>query len=186
MFDVFYPRLAVDSGSAKFAGRVYCVWRDGHGLDESYILFASSRDGGATWTSPVIVSEQPAGADAGPDYGADIPAIAVNKDGIVAVTWYDRRGLPKHTVNPDGVIPPALGYNARIRVSCDGGETWQSSVLLNEVPMRGDRLEARHWTGLAAAADGRFHAVWISDATGKRQVWTAAIRVGASATSSLE
>ena len=177
MFDVFYPRLAVDTGSAKFAGRVYCVWRDGHGIDESYVLFASSRDGGATWTSPVIVSEQPAGADSGPDYGADIPAIAVNKDGILAVTWYDRRGLPKHTVGPDGVIPPALGYNARIRVSCDGGETWPPSVLLNEVPMRGDRLEARHWTGLAAAVDGRFHAAWIGDTTGKRQVWTAAISI---------
>ena len=166
MFDVFYPRLAFDPGSTKFAGRVYCVWRDGHGIDESYILFASSHDGGADRTSPVIVSEQPAGGDPGPDYGADIPAIAVNKGGLLAVTWYDRRGLPKHTVGPDGVISPALGYDARFRVSCDGGETWQPSVVLNEVPMRGDRLEARHWTGLAAAADGRFHAAWISDATG--------------------
>jgi hypothetical protein len=177
VFDVFYPRLAVDPGSRAYAGRVYCVWRDGHGPDESYILFAGSRDGGATWSAPVVVSDQPAGTDAGPDFAADIPAITVNKLGIVAVTWYDRRGLSKHTVGPGGVIPPALGYNARLRVSCDGGETWQPSVQLNADPMKGDRLEARHWTGLAAAADGRFHAAWIGDATGKRQVWTAAVEV---------
>src|SRR5205085_404835 len=117
------------------------------------------------------------GPDADSDFGADIPALAVNKDGIVAVTWYDRRGLPKHAVGPDGVIPPAPGYNARIRVSCDGGATWQSNEHLNEVPMKGMQLEARYWTGLAAAADGRFHAAWIGDASGQRQVWTATIAV---------
>ncbi len=178
VFDVFYPRLAPDPGSPKLDGRLYCVWRDGHGSDESYILFARSRDGGTTWSAPVILSEQPAGPDPGPEYNADIPAIAVNKSGVVAVTWYDRRGLPRHVVGPGGIIPPAPGYNARLRVSCDGGATWQPSVQLNAVPMQADRLEARYWTGLAAAPDGRFHAAWISDATGKRQVWTAAIEVG--------
>lgn len=175
VFGVYYPRLAVDPGSPRFAGRAYCVWRDGHASDECYILFARSPDGGATWTTPVVVSEQPAGIDAGPDYAADIPSIAVNGNGIVAVMWYDRRGLPKHVVGPGGVIPPAPGYNARLRVSSDGGETWQPSVQLNEVPMKGNPEEARHWTGLAAAADGRFHAAWIGDSTGKRQVWTAAV-----------
>jgi hypothetical protein len=47
--------------------------------------------------------------------------------------------------------------------------------------MRGDVEEARHWTGLAAGADGRFHAAWIGDATGTRQVWTAAVEVGGAA-----
>src|SRR6185369_1420429 len=120
--------------STKFSGHLYCVWRDGHSSDESYILFASSSDAGATWSTPVILSEQPAGADAAAEYNADIPAIAVNKDGIVAVTWYDRRGLPRHVVGPGGVIPPAPGYNARIRVSCDAGQTWQPSVQLNAIP----------------------------------------------------
>ncbi len=177
MFDVFYPRLAADPSSPN-RGRIYCVWRDGHGADESYILFACSRDGGTTWSIPVIVSEQPAGVGAGPDYSADIPAIAVNKTGVIAVTWYDRRGFPKHVVGPGGVIPPAPGYDARLRVSCDGGQTWQPSVKLNAEAMKADRLEARHWMGLVAAADGRFHAAWIGDSTGRRQVWTTAIDVG--------
>ena len=178
VFDVFYPRLAADLGSPKFSGRVYCVWRDGHGLDESYILFATSYDDGATWSVPGILSEQPAGADAGPDYGTDIPAIAVNQQGVVAVSWYDRRGLPKHVVGLGGVIPSVPGYNARIRVSLDGGKTWTPSLQMNATPIKGNLEDARYWTGLAAAADGRFHAAWIGDATGKRQVWATAIEVG--------
>jgi len=50
-------------------------------------------------------------------------------------------------------------------------------VSLNDVPMKGKQGGARYWIGLAAGADGRFHAGWIGDATGKRQVWTAAITV---------
>jgi hypothetical protein len=179
VFGVFYPRLAVDPGSGTFGGRLYCVWRDGHASDETYVLLSRSRDGGASWSTPVIVSEQPAGVNAAPDYAADVPAVAVNRDGVVAVSWYDRRGLPGHVVGPGGVIPPAPGYNARLRVSLDGGETWQPSVQLNSVAMRGNVEDARYWTGLAAAADGRFHAAWIGDATGRRQVWTAAVEVGA-------
>jgi hypothetical protein len=179
VFGVFYPRLAVDPGSRAFAGRLYCVWRDGHASDETYILLSRSGDGGASWSAPVVVSEQPAGASAAADYAADVPAVAVNRDGVVAVSWYDRRGLPGHVVGPGGVIPPAPGYNARLRVSLDGGETWQPSVQLNAVAMKGNVEDARYWTGLAAAADGRFHAAWIGDTTGKRQVWTAAVEVGA-------
>jgi hypothetical protein len=178
VFDVFYPRLAVDPGPGAFSGRLYCVWRDGPSSDESYILFSRSLDSGATWTTPVIVSEQPAGPDAAADYQADIPAVAVNKDGVVAVSWYDRRAMVKHTIGPGGVIPPVGGYNARLRVSRDGGATWDPSVQLNEKPMTGEMLEARYWTGLAAAADGKFHAAWIGDSTGTRQVWTATVTAG--------
>jgi hypothetical protein len=177
VFNVFYPALAVDSGN-RFPGRLYCVWREGH--VRAYILFASSRDGGATWSTPVILSEQPAGTDEAADFDSDIPAIAVNKVGIVAVSWYDRRGLPKDVVGPNGVVTPGKGYNARLRISPDGGVTWSPSVQLNSVPMKGELLDARYWTGLVAAADGRFQAAWIGDATGKRQVWTASVHVAGS------
>jgi hypothetical protein len=83
-FSLFYPQLAVDPASARFAGSLYCVWRDGR--DEAYILFNRSSDGGATWSAPVVLSEQPLGMDAGPEYTADISAIAVNKEGVVAVS----------------------------------------------------------------------------------------------------
>ena len=95
-----------------FAGRLYCVWRDGHASDETYVLLSSSRNSGASWSAPVVVSEQLAGASTGPDYAADVPAVVVNKDGTVAVSWYDRAGLPGHVVGPGGVIRRRRGTTA--------------------------------------------------------------------------
>ncbi len=48
-------------------------------------------------TPPVPLSEQPGAKPGEKTYDAFIPAVAVNKAGVVAVFWYDRRGLA-----PDG------------------------------------------------------------------------------------
>ena len=103
--------------------------------------------------------------------------LAVNKDGVVAATRYGRSGLPEHVMGAGGVPPPVPGSDARVRISCDGGKMWQPSAKLNEAPIQANQLQARYWTDLAAAADGRFHTAWIGNATGKRQVWTAAIHI---------
>lgn len=171
-----YPLLAADPGSPEFAGRLYCAWADGPTSDERYVLFSKSADGGRTWSVPVCLSEQPLGTDRAADWQAEIPAVAVNRAGVVAVSWYDRRGLPKATRRLGGAITSA-GYNVRLRASADGGDTWLPSVQVNEAPGRGHLLEVRDWAGLAADAAGRFHPAWISDATGAQQVWTATVDV---------
>jgi hypothetical protein len=88
----FGPQMTTDSSSTAYRDRLYVVWEDGNGPDGQCILFAFSQDKGKTWVGPTILSEQPAEAKA--DYSAYMPTIAVNKDGAVAVTWCDRRGLP--------------------------------------------------------------------------------------------
>ena len=87
----------------------------------------------------------------------------------------DRRGLPM----APGSTPPfhAPGCNVRLRVSLDGGETWQPSVQVNETAIKSSVWELRDTAGLAADSAGTFHAVWIDDRTGTTQVWTAAVRV---------
>ena len=126
--------------------------------------------------------------DADPEavYATFIPSIAVNKGGVVAVSWYDRRGLPKPRMVPievtlDGRVVSTRkrvthGWNVRLRVSLDGGAAWLPSVQLNEQPSRRE-LQVGHTAGLAAAADGRFHATWIDDRTGTTQLWGAAVEV---------
>ena len=142
--------------------------------DQQCILFAFSQDKGKTWVGPTNLSEQPAEADA--DYSAYMPAIAVNKDGAVAVTWYDRRGLPNIESKIYGKRYP-VGCNVRFRVSLDGGETWHASVQVNEKPIQASVKELRDTMGLAADAAGAFHPVWIDDRTGTLQVLTVTIRV---------
>lgn len=181
-----FPQLAADPGSRRLAGRVYCVWADGNGADSARIFFCASPDGGATWGRPVVISEQPMDADPETVYATFTPSIAVNRDGVIAVSWYDRRGLPKPRMVPtelkmkDRVVSAfkrvTHGWNVRLRVSLDGGATWLPSVELNEQPSQG-RVAIGHTAGLAAAADGRFHATWIDDWTGTGQLWGAAVEV---------
>src|SRR5262249_49350722 len=106
--------------------------------------FAFSKDKGKSWSPSTILSEQPAKADEG--YSADMPSLAVNKDGIVAVTWYDRRRLPP------APLPRApfysQGCNVRIRLSLDGGETWEPSKQVNETMIKSSVWELRDMAGL--------------------------------------
>jgi hypothetical protein len=168
-----FPQLAADQTGGKYRNRVYAVWADRAAEDgESRILFSLSKDKGQSWTEPQLLSEQPAAAEQ--DYASYLPAVAVSKDGVVAVSWYDRRGLPR---GKRGEFPP--GWNVRLRVSPDGGETWQPSVQVNEKTGKAPYNQVRDTAGLAADADGGFHPVWIDDRTGKRQVWTATVKVEA-------
>ncbi len=180
----FLPQLAVDTSASEYRDRVYAVWEDGQ-IDANFptgqphrpgpgrILFAFSKDKGETWVGPMILSEQPDDGENG--YGTYMPAIAVNKEGHVAVTWYDRRGLPA----APGSRPPfyAPGCNVRIRISVDGGETWQPSVQVNEKAIDASVWDLRDTAGLAADTSGMFHPVWIDDRTGTTQVWTGTIGI---------
>ena len=166
------PAAAADPTS----GAVYCAWADGRSLDGRCVLFASSPDGGGTWAGPVVLSEQPLGADPAADWQASNPALAVNAKGVVAVAWYDRRGLPPNTA-AGGVTTG--GYNVRLRASLDGGRTWGKSVRVNTAAGAGDLGEVRAGLALTADAAGRFHAAWLSDAAGSMRLSTATVGVRA-------
>jgi hypothetical protein len=134
------------------------------------IMIASSADKGKTWSAPVTVSDAPQVArdSGGPDQF--MPTVAVNKEGIVGVLWYDRRDNPN---NRD--------YYARFSASLDGGATWLKSVRVssaaNEPGKKGGSVTNGDTSGLAASADGRFHALWIDNRSGTPQAWTAPITV---------
>ncbi len=164
------PLVAVDQRD-----RLFAVWGDGDHPGRDRILFARSDNKGKTWTRPTIISEQP--ADQTGDYNALMPALAVNKDGVIAVCWYDRRGLPVPDRNFRSPDNTGSGCNVRLRVSLDGGETWQPSVQVNSTPIKAKVHALRDTMGLVADAEGTFHPFWIDDRTGKQQVWTAPVRV---------
>ncbi|MDQ3949606.1 MAG: glycoside hydrolase [Gemmatimonadota bacterium] len=197
------PRLAVDPGSAAFKDRLYATWTDERsGRFEIYLSY--SADQGRTWSRPVVISDDPPYSD-GRRPNHFMPTVAVNKDGVVGVSWYDRREHPDN-----------LGWHVRFRASLDGGETWLPSIrvstasnditdrtalytqayargggsggygrsappeagpLVVEVSIQGSNYSAGDYAGLAAAADGVFHAFWVDNRTGLPQIWTAPITV---------
>lgn len=182
-----FPQLAVDASNGESRDRVYCVWTDSRGRgsadanDGTRIFFSASSDYGATWSQAVVLSEQPMDIQGDTEFGAFVPSIAVNNHGTVAVAWYDRRGLPKTQQfpidgNPSAFTTRSNGWNFRVKASVDGGRTWMPSVKVNEKPGVGD-VFVGHTAGLVAAADGRFHAAWIDNRTGRNNLWTAWIEI---------
>jgi hypothetical protein len=82
-------------------GNLYAVWADGRfsGFAHDDIAFSMSTDGGLTWSAPIKVNQTPTNIPDG-DQQAFTPSVAVNSDGVVAVSYYDFRnntaaaGLP--------------------------------------------------------------------------------------------
>jgi hypothetical protein len=142
-----------------------------------YFVWFARREEDLPTTAQVMAMEaaQPAEIAVGGNVQVSA-ALGVNQDGVVAVSWYDRRGLPDIKGNRGPQY--GAGCNVRVRLSLDGGTSWQSSVQVNEKPIRATVWELRDSAGLTADTAGVFHPLWIDDRTGVLQVWTAAVKVG--------
>lgn len=159
--------LAIDSSSGPLRGRLYAVWPDARYNHQTQILMSFSRDKGKTWSSPKVIGNDSTNHDPNKQPNNYMPAIAVNRDGVVGISWYDRRD------NPDNI-----GYYERFVASLDGGATWLPSVRVSTSPNLASTKDIRGETGgLTADAKGEFHPVWIDNRTGIPQMWTAAVKV---------
>ena len=169
---VCLPQLACGPAGGQQPDRLYATWGE-EGRGGLRVMLSYSADRGATWSTPACLSEQPEPGPGVRPQDALIPSVAVNKHGVVAVSWYDRRGLPAQRGN----TLDRKGWNVRMRASGDGGATWGPSVQVNDVTSEAPALSALgHTAGLAADAGGVFHAAWIDHRTSVLQVWTAAVR----------
>lgn len=188
----YYTTLAVDSNGGPFKDRLYAVWED-HSSGRSRVNLAYSSDEGKTWSHARLmdddVGRQIGDTLNGPD---DIHgAVAVNRAGVVGVTWLDRRDYADN-----------LGWALRFRASFDGGETFLPSEKVPDAdyePARGDRVplfggadsvrstnslsigwfifHGGHTMGLTADADGGFHPLWVANPAGTPQLWSTDITV---------
>jgi hypothetical protein len=167
--DLSMPSLAVDQSRGAFRGRLYAAWPDARYGNRTQILLSYSSDQGRTWTQPSVVSDDSKAHNANDHADNFMPKLAVNRDGVVGLLWYDRRD------NPDNV-----GYWARFSASLDGGDTWLPSVRASAAPNTASddtRKNGGDTVGLAADRDGIFHPVWIDNRTGIPQMWTATVKV---------
>ncbi|MEV4255423.1 sialidase family protein [Spirillospora sp. NPDC049652] len=74
------PLLAAQPNSRV----VNAVWQSQAADGTFHVSYARSTDAGKTWSSPVRVDRTPTGS-------AAVPAVAVNRGGTVAITYYDFR-----------------------------------------------------------------------------------------------
>jgi hypothetical protein len=201
------PTMAADQSHGPFRGRAYVVWGQRF-RNHCAVMLAYSDNAGLSWSKPVKVSDErprPQGrAGDGPD--TFLATIAVNANGTVGVSWYDRREDPANR-----------NHRLRFSASLDGGETWLPSVPVSDrsfvyatvpqYPPRATGHGGGRWgrasgsdmfettvrpaetlydgwnsgmgdyASMAASVDGRFHVFWIDNRTGVAQLYTSAVTV---------
>jgi hypothetical protein len=135
------PDIAIDPGSSLFKDRIYVVWSDFRS-GRLEVMLSYSSDKGKTWSREQIINDDRPARDPlvnGPDNVT--PVVAVNKDGVVAIAWYDRRDFEDN-----------ISWNIRMRASLDGGETWTPSVKVTDKPSLFGGNET--WIAQAGAGGG--------------------------------
>lgn len=140
------------------------------------VLVVKSTDRGATWSTPAIVSDNPAGVS------VMNPAIAVTPDGrTVTVVFYDKRNAS------DGANFVDL-YAAQ---SFDGGDTWEPNLRLSDYTSdirfgqatgRGYMLGDYHGLVASPAADVPALALWCDTRNGQSDPFTVRITPAAKPT----
>lgn len=180
--------LAHGMQMAAGGDRIHLAWTDSR-TGQPQVVVTSSADLGRTWSEPrPVAGPLPEGA-----YSFQ-PSVAVNKDGVLGVSWLDTRNHPGTDL-----------YDAWFTASLDGGATFLPAVRLssassdplgtgNQRPSPGAMWSRRtkvtrvfflnplnryphggDYAGLAAAADGAFHPLWPDSRTGTFQAWTSRV-----------
>lgn len=114
----FMPQIAVDdSPTSPYVGSIYVTWPRATGIDAD-VYMAYSRNGGASWSAPIKVSDDPT-----PRRQA-MPTVSVAPNGRVDIAWLDQR----LTGSPDI-------WTAFLSQSTNGGATWSANRQAQEVPL---------------------------------------------------
>jgi hypothetical protein len=124
------------------------------------IAFTKSTNGGATWSTPVAISDNPAGL------GVFNPAINVSPDGrTLTCAFYDHRNNPGSNVLVDLYLAQSF----------DGGVTWQPNIRLTSVstdaslaPLTSEGYMLGDYLGVAQTSRPTVPAVpiWVDTRTG--------------------
>ncbi len=154
--------LAADESDGPHHGTLYLTWSavlDGY----LQIVVAHSTDGGRTWGEPMRVN------DGGYRSDHSTPTVAVNRAGVVAVTWNDRRDDRRQ-----------LCFRHFVALSADGGRTFGPNRPVADrqtCPGAGSRwLNGGDTQGLIALPDESFRTVWSVGRGQNLRLWTAVIR----------
>jgi photosystem II stability/assembly factor-like uncharacterized protein len=167
-----FASLAADTSAGTFRDRLYltCVNRD-----KNTVYVHHSADRGERWSAAIRVDRLAENV-----VFRRTPSIAVNKDGVLGITWYDRRREANRECQ-------YISFAA----SFDGGKTFLPEVRVSTAPSCPDvprnGAVAQRWaaggdySGLVATGDRLFHIVWSDSRNGIYQLWTAQSRVNTAA-----
>jgi hypothetical protein len=113
------PQMAIDRSGGPRNGWIYFTWT-GRGTNQLSttgfdIYLTISKDGGKNWSEPAIVNDDKLAA-----CEQFYSSISVNSEGVLAISWYDRRNDPGNILTDY-----FLAY------SFDGGESFTKQFKVN-------------------------------------------------------
>lgn len=173
-----FPELAADASAAGSRDRLYflCNGRASGTSpmpDYERVMLWSSGDRGERWSDAVTVA-----GGGGRSYARNA-MIAVNRDGVVGVSWYDGRNEKNRTkqifqcldlyfaASFDG--GRTFGPETRVSIASSCGDSPDNGSAKYRWPAGGD------YHGLAARADGAFQVLWSDSRDGRYRLRTATI-----------
>ncbi|MCL6623999.1 MAG: glycoside hydrolase, partial [Fimbriimonadales bacterium] len=111
--------VAVDKSGTPLHGNVYMLCSaDPSGTDPLDVMFARSEDGGATWSAPVRVNNDPQGSGRWQWFGT----MSVAPNGRIDVVWNDTRNTLQ-----------ATRCQTFYAFSWDGGRTWSVNIPMTPI-----------------------------------------------------
>lgn len=139
-----HPAAALDVSGGAYDGHLYAVWADDRDGDPD-IYFTRSTDGGASWSDPWRINDDPVGN------GCDqfFPWIAVDENGYVHVMWHDRRDDAGND-----------WFHVYLTTSRDGGETFDRNLRVSDVPSDGRLTGFLGDYAAIAAGGGTIYPMW--------------------------
>jgi hypothetical protein len=125
-FDLAGPSLAADN----VHGTLVMAFEVEQASGQGQIEYVTSTDGGASWSAPKLLAPAATGHQFFPWVTAS--------GGAVMAAWYDSRGDRNYSPtrapcnSATGMTSACL--NVRFAESADGGQTWESSIQVTNVP----------------------------------------------------
>lgn len=110
-----FPQIAVDLSGGPYWGSLYLVWHTNHLRGNGDVAMITSRDGGFTWSAPLIVNDD---LTTGHQW---LPTVSVDAYGFVNVFFNDRRENPGTAIT-----------NLYFAQSVDGGKSFLPNVRITD------------------------------------------------------
>lgn len=166
-----YMRMAADTSSeSPYEDRLYFVRALGSRGQYEGIWLNFSQDKGKSWSPDIRVDS----FDNQLPSKAQVASLAVNKNGILAISWVDSQEDPRQQKN-----------DVYFSYSTDGGRRFSSPIRITDVSsdprteQNGDVANkfpaGGHYLNMAAKKDGSFQLIWSDSRSGLFELQTCSV-----------